>query len=153
MRRMRLGLQNGAEDVLCLFPLQDARLHLPEPCCHVVCALANMPSEYLSNVRVWVQAEMRETTAEDFRYEDLERLGTDDLARITEWLTEKVDALSTRLKAEPKEDEVRGQLQGYSHAGKAGRGVIWAPSHPALSDLHGRRAAGAAVTPGNSAVA
>lgn len=50
---------------------------------------------------------MRDTTEEEFRYEDLERLPTDDLARITEWLTEKVDALSTRLKAEPKEDEVR----------------------------------------------
>jgi hypothetical protein len=53
------------------------------------------------------QEEMRETTADDFRYEDLERLPTEELARITEWLTEKVDALSTRLKAEPKEDEVR----------------------------------------------
>jgi hypothetical protein len=49
---------------------------------------------------------MRETSADDFRYEDLERLPTEELARITEWLTEKVDALSTRLKAEPKEDEV-----------------------------------------------
>lgn len=56
-----------------------------------------------------VQEEMRETTADDFRYEDLERLPTEELARITEWLTEKVDALSTRLKAEPKEDEVRVQ--------------------------------------------
>lgn len=53
------------------------------------------------------QEEMRETTPDDFRYEDLERLPTEELARITEWLTEKVDALSTRLKAEPKEDEVR----------------------------------------------
>jgi hypothetical protein len=52
------------------------------------------------------QEEMRETTLDDFRYEDLERLPTEELARITEWLTEKVDALSTRLKAEPKEDEV-----------------------------------------------
>ena len=50
---------------------------------------------------------MRETTVDDFRYEDLERLPPEELARITEWLTEKVDALSTRLKAEPKEDEVR----------------------------------------------
>jgi hypothetical protein len=56
-----------------------------------------------------MQEEMRETTADDFRYEDLERLPTEELARITEWLTEKVDALSTRLKAEPKEDEVRGR--------------------------------------------
>lgn len=55
---------------------------------------------------------MRETSVDDFRYEDLERLPTEELARITEWLTEKVDALSTRLKAEPKEDEV----------GRGGRG-------------------------------
>lgn len=27
------------------------------------------------------------------------------MARIVEWLTEKVDALSTKLKPEPKDDE------------------------------------------------
>lgn len=81
---------------------------------------------------LWVQAEMRETTAEDFRYEDLERLGTDDLARITEWLTEKVDALSTRLKAEPKEDEVRGQLQSHSRASKIGSSGLLLDPHSAI---------------------
>ncbi len=46
-------------------------------------------------------------------FEDLENLLPDDVSRIVEWLTEKVDALSTKLKPEPKdEDEVRGEEQG-----------------------------------------
>lgn len=36
--------------------------------------------------------------------QDLERMPGEEVARICEWLTEKVDALSTRLKAEPKEE-------------------------------------------------
>jgi hypothetical protein len=50
-------------------------------------------------------------------FEDLENIAPDDVARIVEWLTEKVDALSTRLKPEPKEDEeARPQAQpGRSH--------------------------------------
>jgi len=47
--------------------------------------------------------DMRETNGNEFYFEDLEKLSGDDVARISEWLTEKVDALSTRLKAEPKE--------------------------------------------------
>lgn len=38
-------------------------------------------------------------------FEDLENLLPDDVSRIVEWFTEKVDALSTKLKPEPKEDE------------------------------------------------
>lgn len=41
----------------------------------------------------------------DLVYEDLDKLPTEDLACINEWLTEKVDALTQRLKAEPREDE------------------------------------------------
>ena len=54
--------------------------------------------------------DMRETNGNEFYFEDLEKLSGDDVARISEWLTEKVDALSTRLKAEPKEEEVSGWL-------------------------------------------
>lgn len=44
----------------------------------------------------------------DSLYEDLSRLPTENVTHIVEWLTEKVDALCSRLKAEPKEgDEVR----------------------------------------------
>eukprot|EP00775_Hariotina_reticulata_P013475 gene13475-13601_t len=49
--------------------------------------------------------EMRETNGDAIHFEDLEKLPVDQVAHIAEWLTEKVDALSTRLKAEPREDE------------------------------------------------
>ncbi|KXZ54862.1 hypothetical protein GPECTOR_4g934 [Gonium pectorale] len=47
----------------------------------------------------------RETTKLELSFEDLENLLPDDVSRIVEWLTEKVDALSTKLKPEPKDDE------------------------------------------------
>lgn len=78
----------------------------------LLCLPSPQPENQRSDPLLLHQEEMRETSVDDFRYEDLERLPTEELARITEWLTEKVDALSTRLKAEPKEDEV----------GRGGRG-------------------------------
>ncbi len=39
-------------------------------------------------------------------YEDLDKIHPDHAAQIAEWLTEKVDALSTKLKPEAKDDEV-----------------------------------------------
>ncbi|KAL6765006.1 hypothetical protein V8C86DRAFT_2467238 [Haematococcus lacustris] len=45
--------------------------------------------------------EQRDTTKGDLGFEDFEKILPDDLSHIVEWLTEKVDALSTRLKAEP----------------------------------------------------
>ncbi|GLC41576.1 hypothetical protein PLESTM_001216400 [Pleodorina starrii] len=47
----------------------------------------------------------RETTKLELSFEDLENLLPDDVSRIVEWLTEKVDALSTKLKPEPKEED------------------------------------------------
>lgn len=41
----------------------------------------------------------------DLEYQDLDKLMQEDAIQIVEWLTEKVDALSTKLKAEIKEDE------------------------------------------------
>ena len=41
----------------------------------------------------------------ELAFEDLEKLMPDDAAHVVEWLTEKVDALSTKLKADPKEEE------------------------------------------------
>lgn len=52
--------------------------------------------------------EMRETNSQELYFEDLEKVPGEEVARICEWLTEKVDALSTKLKAEPKDEEVRG---------------------------------------------
>lgn len=43
----------------------------------------------------------------ELSFEDLDKLMPDDVAHILEWLTEKVDALSTKLKVELKEEEVR----------------------------------------------
>jgi hypothetical protein len=53
------------------------------------------------------QEDMRETSLSELHYEDLEKLPPDEVTRVAEWLTEKVDALSSRLKAEQREDEVR----------------------------------------------
>ncbi|GFR52505.1 hypothetical protein Agub_g15080 [Astrephomene gubernaculifera] len=47
----------------------------------------------------------RETTKLELSFEDLENLLADDVSRIVEWLTEKVDALSTKLKPEHKDDD------------------------------------------------
>jgi hypothetical protein len=55
---------------------------------------------------------MRETSLSELHYEDLEKLPPDDVTRVAEWLTEKVDALSSRLKAEQREDEVRPAAAG-----------------------------------------
>jgi hypothetical protein len=52
------------------------------------------------------QDDVRESTPGELHFEDLDKLGADELARMAEWLTEKVDALSTRLKVEQREDEV-----------------------------------------------
>ncbi|KAG1660965.1 hypothetical protein FOA52_005590 [Chlamydomonas sp. UWO 241] len=47
----------------------------------------------------------RETTKSELAFEDLEKLQLDDAANIVEWLTEKIDALSTKLKADPKDEQ------------------------------------------------
>lgn len=50
----------------------------------------------------------RETRANELYFEDLEKMAPEDVARIAEWLTEKVDAFSSKVKPEAKdvEDEV-----------------------------------------------
>jgi hypothetical protein len=49
---------------------------------------------------------MRGTSPGELHLGDLDKLPPDQLVVLHEWLMEKVDALSTRLKAEPKDDEV-----------------------------------------------
>lgn len=68
-----------------------------------------------------VQEDMRETTHVELHYEDLEKLPAEEVARVAEWLTEKVDALSSRLKAEQREDEV-GHRPGIGFRAVAGMG-------------------------------
>jgi hypothetical protein len=48
---------------------------------------------------------MRESSRTELFYEDLEKLPPEDVAIICEWLTEKVDGFSSRLKPEPKDEE------------------------------------------------
>ena len=48
---------------------------------------------------------MRETSRMELLYEDIEKLPVSEIARIAEWLTEKVDSLTTKTRAEPKEAE------------------------------------------------
>lgn len=54
-------------------------------------------------------AQMRESTHEKLSYSDLEKLPPMELARICEWLTEKVHNFSSKIRAKPKdaEEEVR----------------------------------------------
>ena len=53
--------------------------------------------------------QMRESTRTELFFDDLEKLPSMEVARICEWLTEKVDGFSSKTRAEPKdaEEEVR----------------------------------------------
>ena len=48
-------------------------------------------------------------------FDDLERIAPDDLARVCEWLTEKVDSLCAQLK--PDSQEVRESCWERPHMG------------------------------------
>ena len=48
---------------------------------------------------------VRESTPRELFFEDLDRLVPEDVARICEWLTEKVDSFSAKIKPEAKEVE------------------------------------------------
>ena len=48
---------------------------------------------------------VRESTPRELFFEDLDRLAPEDVARICEWLTEKVDSFSAKIKPEAKEVE------------------------------------------------
>ena len=62
----------------------------------------------------------RDTNLMDLSYEDLEKLHGDEVARICEWLTEKVDGFSSKVKPEAKdvEEEVHLVLAHCSEACK-----------------------------------
>lgn len=47
----------------------------------------------------------RESSCMDLCYEDLEKLHPDEVVRICEWLTEKVDGFSSKIKPEAKDIE------------------------------------------------
>ena len=63
---------------------------------------------------------MRETSRMELLYEDIDKLPVSEIARIAEWLTEKVDSLTTKTRAEPKEAE-----EEVGGAGRAARQVTW----------------------------
>lgn len=45
----------------------------------------------------------------ELAFEDLDKMAPEHAAAIVEWLTEKVDSLSSKLKADPKDEEEVGQ--------------------------------------------
>lgn len=53
--------------------------------------------------------QMRESTHDGLSYSDLEKLPNNELARIYEWLTDKVHDFSSKTRAKPQnaEEEVR----------------------------------------------
>eukprot|EP00884_Botryococcus_braunii_P009363 jgi/Botrbrau1/18428/Bobra.0072s0020.2 len=54
----------------------------------------------------------RESSRTDVHYDDFEKLPQDEVSRICEWMTEKIDGFATKLKAEPKDvDEQHQQDQ------------------------------------------
>ena len=54
--------------------------------------------------------QMRESTRTELFFDDLEKLPSMEVARICEWLTEKVDGFSSKTRAEPKEAEEEASL-------------------------------------------
>ena len=56
--------------------------------------------------------QQRETKCNELIYDDFEKMHPDDVARFCEWLTEKVDGYSSKIKLEAKdlEEEVPPSL-------------------------------------------
>ena len=52
----------------------------------------------------------RESSRTELFYEDLDRLPPDEVARICEWITEKIDGFSAKLKPEAKDAEAEVRL-------------------------------------------
>ena len=50
-------------------------------------------------------ANARESSREELFFEDLEKLPVEDVTRISEFLTEKIDGLSARMKPDPNEED------------------------------------------------
>jgi len=53
-----------------------------------------------------IPAKNRKSTKTELFFEDLEKITPEDVARLYEWLTEKVDSLCSRLKPDPKDEDV-----------------------------------------------
>lgn len=62
--------------------------------------------------------QQRESKANDLVYDDFEKMHPDDVARFCEWLTEKVDGYSSKIKLEAKdiEEEVLSHLTSSMQA-------------------------------------
>ncbi|GAX74273.1 hypothetical protein CEUSTIGMA_g1722.t1 [Chlamydomonas eustigma] len=69
------------------------------------CLYQSMLQPVIAYVMEVLPEPSRDTARAELAYEDLQKLPPEDTAQIVEWLTEKVDALSTKLKADPKEEE------------------------------------------------
>lgn len=52
----------------------------------------------------------RKTTKKELVLSDLENMSQEDIVKLYEWLTEKVDSLSSKLKPDSKDEEVMLKL-------------------------------------------
>lgn len=53
-----------------------------------------------------VPPKIRKSTKTELFFEDFEKISPEDVAKLYEWLTEKVDALCSKLKPDPKDEDV-----------------------------------------------
>eukprot|EP00210_Caulerpa_lentillifera_P002504 g2401.t1 len=53
-----------------------------------------------------IPAKNRKTTKTELFFEDFDKLAPEDVAKLYEWLTEKVDALCSKLKPDPKDEDI-----------------------------------------------
>ena len=69
--------------------------------------------------------QMRESTRTELFFDDLEKLPSMEVARICEWLTEKVDGFSSKTRAEPKEAEEEASLHSCLTAASNAWCLLW----------------------------
>lgn len=76
----------------------------------------------------------RDSSRAELFFEDLDKLVPEDVARICEWLTEKVDGFSAKLKPEAKEIQEVRFWPWPTQAALAGISCTW---HLTMQPLHG----------------
>ena len=90
--------------------------------CALCCRVRTIQEPVTAFICEMLPEHMRETSRMELLYEDIEKLPVSEIARIAEWLTEKVDSLTTKTRAEPKEAE-----EEVGGAGRAALKVTWLP--------------------------
>ena len=111
------------------------------PIAHIVpcCRQKTVKEPVASFVCEILPEQMRESTRTELMYEDLVRLPATEVSRIAEWLMEKVDSYTVRVRPEPTpEEEVRSlyivTLSGVLHPIK--NAPLKAPMPSLFNRLH-----------------